>query len=144
MAQHVEITDLGELHWLLGIEIKHDRNKKTIHLSQCSYISSILRRYNFQDLKPVSIPMDTNIRLTTSQSPSTTVEIAEMCDIPYHKVVSSLMYVALGTRPDIAFAIQTVSRFSINPGPAHWEAVKHIFCYLKVPLTYGLAMETKK
>ena len=66
IAKHVEITDLGELHWLLGIEIKRDRNKKTIHLSQRSYIDSILRRYNFQDLKPVSIPMDTNIRLTTS------------------------------------------------------------------------------
>ena len=144
MAQHVEITDLGELHWLLGIEIKHDRNKKTIHLSQRSYISSILCRYNFQDLKPVSIPMDTNIRLTTSQSPSTTVEIAKMCDIPYHKVVGSLMYAALGTRPDIAFAVQTVSHFSINPGPAHWEAVKHIFCYLKGTIDLWLSYGDQK
>lgn len=25
IAKHVEITDLGELHWLLGIEIRRDR-----------------------------------------------------------------------------------------------------------------------
>ena len=89
----------------------------------------------------VSIPMDTNIRLTTSQSPSTTVEITKMRDIPYHKALSFLMYVALGTRPDIAFAVQTVSQFSINPGPVHWEAVEHIFRYLKgtidLWLSYG-------
>ena len=41
------------------------------------------------------------------------------------------MYTALGTHPDIAFAVQTVSQFLIKPGPAHWEAVKCIFCYLK-------------
>ena len=88
--------------------------------------------------------MDTNIRLTTSQSPSTTVEIAEMCDIPYHKVVGSLMYVALGTHPDIAFAVQTMSCFSINPGPAHWEAVKHIFHYFKGTIDLWLSYRDQK
>ena len=42
ILEYVEITDLGELHWLLGIEIKRDREHRTIHLSQCSYIDSIL------------------------------------------------------------------------------------------------------
>ena len=88
--------------------------------------------------------MDTNIRLTTSQSPSTTAEIAEMHDIPYHEAVGSLMYVALSTHPNIAFAIQTVSRFSINPGPAHWEAVKHIFRYLKGTIDLWLSYGDQK
>jgi len=48
--------------------------------------------------------MDTNIHLSTAQSPSTTADFAKMHDIPYHKAVGSLMYAALGTRPDIAFA----------------------------------------
>jgi hypothetical protein len=141
ITEHVEITDLGELHWLLGIEIRRDRQRRTIHLSQRSYLESILRRYGFQDLKPVSIPMDTNIRLTTAQSPSTTADFALMRDIPYREAVGSLMYAALGTRPDIAFAVQTISRFSSKPGPAHWEAVKRVFRYLKgtieLWLSYG-------
>ena len=85
--------------------------------------------------------MDTNIQLTTAQSPSTTTEFAQMRDVPYHEAVGLLMYAALGTRPDIAFAVQTVSRFSTKPGPTHWEAVKRIFRYLKgtteLWLTYG-------
>ena len=110
-------------------------------LSQRSYIDSILRRYGFDDAKPVSTPMDVNIRLTSAQSPSTTEEFAKMRNIPYHEAVGSLMYASLGTRPDITFAVQTVSRFSSKPGIAHWEAVKWIFRYLKgtrdLWLTYG-------
>ncbi|GLB43841.1 putative encoded by [Lyophyllum shimeji] len=132
---------LGELHWLLGIEIKRVREQRTIHLSQRSYIDSILRRYGLQDLKPASIPMDTSVRLSSAQSPATMAEFAAMRDVPYHEAVGSLMYAALGTRPDIAFAVQTVSRFSTKPGPAHWEAVKKIFRYLKgtieLWLSYG-------
>jgi hypothetical protein len=51
------------------------------------------------------------------------------------------MYAALGTRPDIAFAVQTLSRYSTKFGPAHWNAVKRVFSYLKgtkeLWLTYG-------
>jgi len=61
ISEHVDITDLGKLHWLLGIEIKCDQEHHTIHLSQHSYINSILWCYGLQNLKPVSISMDTNI-----------------------------------------------------------------------------------
>ena len=141
ITKHVKITDLGELHWLLGIEIKRNRELRTVHLSQRAYIDSILRRYNLQDLKPVSVPMDPSAQFSTAQAPSTTQEFAAIRDVPYHEAVGSLMYAALGTCPDIAYAVQTVSRFTRNPGLVHWEAVKWIFRYLKgtseLWLTFG-------
>jgi hypothetical protein len=54
-----------------------------------------------------------------------------MCDVPYHKAVSTLNWATLAMHPDIAFAVSAVARFAANPGPAHWEAVKWIFHYLK-------------
>jgi Reverse transcriptase (RNA-dependent DNA polymerase) len=42
LQQHVKVTDLGQLHWMLGIEVKRDCEGGTIHLSQCAYIDSIL------------------------------------------------------------------------------------------------------
>lgn len=42
ITKHVAISDLGELHWILGIEVKHIREKHTIPLSQRSYIESML------------------------------------------------------------------------------------------------------
>ena len=85
--------------------------------------------------------MDVNIRLTSAQAPATTTEHTQMAHVAYHEAVGSLMYAMLGTRPDIAFAVQMVSCFATNPGPAHWEAVKKVFKYLKgtreLWLTYG-------
>ncbi len=56
-------------------------------------------------------------------------------------MLGALMYAALGTRPDIAYAVSTLSRFSTNPGPAHLNAVKRVFRYLagtkSLWLTYG-------
>ena len=40
-------------------------------------------------------------------------------------------WVAVGTPPDIAFAVGQLARFMENPGCVHWEAVKHVLQYLK-------------
>ena len=110
-------------------------------MSQHAYIDSIIRHYNFNDLKPLSMPMDPAIRLTSDQSPANAAEHAIMCDKPYHKAVGALNWATLATRPDIAFAVGTVARFAANPGIAHWEAVKRIYRYLAgthdLWLTYG-------
>ena len=78
IKKHVEITDLGDLHWILGIEVRWIRESRKLLLSQCLYIDSILCRYGLDDLKPVSIPMDPNIKLMSAQSPSSTDDIAKM------------------------------------------------------------------
>ena len=54
-----------------------------------------------------------------------------MSKVPYAQCVGSLMYLAVATRPDIAYAVGVLSRFSVSPGPEHWKAVKHLFRYLK-------------
>jgi hypothetical protein len=139
--KHVEVTDLSELHWMLGVEIKRDWRAGTIHMSQHAYIDSILRRYNFNELKPLSMPMDLVIRLTADQAPTTAAEHAIMCNKPYREAVGALNWATLATHPDIAFAVSTVARFAANPGIAHWEAVKRIYHYLAgthdLWLTYG-------
>jgi len=130
LSKNVEVTDLGELHWMLGIEVKQDRKAGTIHLSQWAYIDAILRCFNFTDLKPLSLLMDVQSRLTSKQSPNTLAEFAAMRNIPYREAVGALNWATLATHPDISFAVSTVACFSTNPGPAHWEAVKRIFRYL--------------
>lgn len=138
---HVEITDLGELHWLLGIEVTRNRDNHTLSLSQKTYLDSIIRRFNFEELKPVSNPMEPSTKLHSGQSPTTGAEHAAMHHIPYREAVGSLMYASLGTRPDISYAVTTVSRFSSNPGHSHWDAVRRIYRYLlgttDLKLTYG-------
>ncbi|KAJ2936421.1 hypothetical protein H1R20_g675, partial [Candolleomyces eurysporus] len=47
------------------------------------------------------------------------------------------------TRPDISYAVGYLGRFSSNPGPRHWAAVKHLFCYLKGSMDYKLTYSGK-
>jgi len=59
------------------------------------------------------------------------VDIAHMTNIPYQEAVGILMYATLGTCLDIAYPVQVLSKFSKNPGEAHWEVIKRVFHYLK-------------
>ena len=116
MNKKYKFIDLGAASWLLGIKIACDLINKTLSLSQNAYIDAIITRFNFNDLKPSSIPIDPSAPLLKSQSLTKLEDVAKMKHIPYHEAIGSLMYAAMGTRPDIAFATLTVAQFSENPG----------------------------
>lgn len=48
------------------------------------------------------------------------------------------MYLAVGTRADIAYAVGIASRYVEKSTVAHERAAKHILKYLKKPLNYGI------
>ena len=141
LRQHFKLRDLGPTTQLLGIKIDRDHSKHTISLSQHHYCLDILQRFGMADCKPVTTPMDPGLRLSHSQSPQTTQEATQMRSIDYLGAVGVLMYLVTSTRPDIAYAVGVLARFNANPGLAHWNAVKHLFHYLKgtahFALTYG-------
>jgi hypothetical protein len=56
----------------------------------------------------------------------------------YSQIIGSLMYLASATRLDISFATSKLSRFTSNPGNAHWCAPEHVMRYLRGTTTYGL------
>ena len=127
----LKIKDLGDLHWLLGIEVKHDCKLCMISFSQHVYIQKIIEKFGLQDAHPLSTPLDPHHKLSQSQSPSTAHQSDDMCNVPYREAISSLMYEALGTHLDISFAVSFLAQFMQNPGRPHWEVLKRIFHYLK-------------
>jgi hypothetical protein len=141
LRKRFEISDLGELTWLLGLKVERNRSACTLALSQHAYIDTVLECFHLEDAKPASIPMHVGASLSSEQSPSTHEETCDMQDIPYQRGIGSLMYAATSTRPDIAFAVSILSQFMRNPGRVHWEAVKEVIRYLKgtasVKLTLG-------
>ena len=126
-----KMKDLGDLHWLLDIEITRDRQQRTISFAQGAYIDTIIACFNLQDAAAISIPMDPHATLSKSQCPVNPQQIEDMKNIPYREAVGSLMWAAVATRPDIAFAVSFLSQFMVNPGRPHWEAVKCVLKYLK-------------
>ena len=131
LGSHFEMSDLGELAWILGIHVQRDRLSRTISLSQAAYIDAIVKRFQLVDAPPLSTPIDPNALLSKDQSPSTPRQFDDMRNVPYREAVGSLMYAAIGTRPDITFAITALSQYLQNPGRPHWEQAKHTIRYLK-------------
>jgi len=131
LRKFFEITDLGELNWLLGLKVTRDRTAHTITLSQKAYIDTIVEHFHMGDAKNMQTPMEPSLTLSVDQGPVTITEIHDMRDVPYQRAIGSLMYAATSTHPDIAFPVMTLSQFMRNPGRPHWEATKRALCYLK-------------
>ena len=51
-------------------------------------------------------------------------------EVPYLSVISVLMYLANCIRPNIAFSVNLLARYSFAPTRKHWNSIKHILCYL--------------
>ena len=99
-------------------------------MSQTAYIETITEWFNLTNGHHVITPMDTNSTLTKAMCPLTDAEKNRMKGIPYLAAVRSIMYAAIGTRPDIAYTVQHLSRFSTNQGQAHWTAAQWVLSYL--------------
>jgi hypothetical protein len=138
------LTDLGPIHWLLGIKVTRNRKARTISLSQTSYIDTILSKFSLSDAKPVATPIVPGTSYVKTDAPSDANEASHMKKVPYREAVGSLMYAAVATRPDITFAISTLSQFLENPGETHWEGVKRVFRYLAGTKTHSLTFGNER
>ena len=114
------MKDLGEAKILLGIEIRRQPNGD-VFLVQERYARDVVKRFNMEGCKSVSTPLELGNQVYSSQQPAGDEEKGEMENIPYRSAIGSLMYLATCTRPDLVAAVSELSKFSQNPGIAHWR-----------------------
>ncbi|KAF1313386.1 Integrase catalytic core protein, partial [Globisporangium splendens] len=147
ISKRFKIKDLGQARFILGIEVHHDISAKTLSISQKSYIDSVIERFGQTNAAPSLTPIDPSTHLSKGDEAQSEADRAEMETKPYRSLIGSLMYLACGTRPDIAVAVARLSRFLENPGPKHWDAGIKVVKYLKktkdVGIVYDGSLESK-
>ncbi len=126
--------DLGNVNYILGVKIIRDRKNRRMWLSQEGYIQEVLKKFKMESCKPVSTPADTDVKLPRNDG-------SAVNQVEYQSLVGSLIYAAIGTRPDIAQAVGMVSQHNSNPGIIHWTAAKRILRYLNGTRNYSLKFE---
>jgi len=126
------MNDLGSARQCLGLEIYRLRNGN-LKLHQTRFILKVLQRFDMQDCNGVQTPMETGQRLASAKDDDNLIEPCE-----YLSLVGSLMYIAVGTRPDLAFAIATLSKFNTKPTTLYFLATKRLLRFLKQ--TIGMAL----
>lgn len=119
--------------FFLGYQIDYDIDNRSVKLHQTSYINSLFLRFGMDDCNPSLTPAYPNTVLTPS----------EICsDYPFRKIIGALMYIAVGTRLDIAFAVNRLSQFLDAHSEVHWKMAKRILRYLKATPNIGIKYST--
>jgi hypothetical protein len=98
------MKDLGAAGSYLGFQIRRDCTKNLISIDQESYIESALQRFGMADAKSAPTPLPSGIDLVASKEPCTSTFWSQ-----YQQIIGTLLYIALGTRPDIAYAVTRLS-----------------------------------
>jgi len=135
LKREFAFSDLGSLSWLLGIQIQWQSSLLSVTLLQRAYIDQLLVKFGMSSCNPVKIPLDPNQRLDHQEG---YLDLADTST--YRQIIGSLMYLVIGTRPDLSFTVSALSQFSSKPTKAHMGALKQVLRYLKgmrdLKLTY--------
>ncbi|CAM8900601.1 unnamed protein product [Rhodiola kirilowii] len=129
LSSKFSMKDMGEAEVILGIRIK--KVEGGFALTQSHYIENVLRKFNYMDCHPLTTPYNSSTHLYPNKG-------KPQSQLEYAKVIGSLMYAMTCTRPDIAFAVGKLSRYTSNPSMQHWQAIHRVLRYLKGTINLGL------
>jgi len=132
LGQRFAIKRLGELHKFVGLNITRDRAHRTIALSQELYACEVVERFRFNDSRPVNIPMP----IGHSFNADTEAFDAYL----YQRAIGSIMFLMVATRPDLAYAVGVLSRFSATPTASHWSAITRVLRYINATRDLSLVL----
>lgn len=124
LSETFQMTDLGPLSNFLGIQIKRNESENILTFNQRKYILTILKKFDMENCNSVSTPIEPKLNLERGKEEKLTTK-------PYRELLGSLMYIMLGTRPDISFSLNYLSRFASCATDHHWKYLKRVLQYLK-------------
>jgi hypothetical protein len=130
LREHFEISDLGPINWLLGVSITRDLTARTISLGQQAYVEQIINRFGLSEACVATTPMEVGIDLGFDSPQVSAVLLTAAEKMKYREMIGCLMYAAVMTRPDIAFAVSNLSQYLDAPRTTHIHAVTRVFRYL--------------
>lgn len=122
-----DMKDLGELKWILGMEIIRDRSQRTLEMNQTGYINLVLKRFGMDECKSIGTPAEGYLARAEGQA-----------NKEYMSMVGSLLYAAMITRPDISYAVQALGRHLQATGEEHFAAAKRVMRYLQGSKQLGI------
>ncbi|KAF8824317.1 hypothetical protein HHX47_DHR8000004 [Lentinula edodes] len=131
---HWECRDLGEAKEFLRMRI--NRHGKKIYIDQCAYLDKVLKRCGMENAKMADTPLPAGFQPepTIGQSNSALRSKFQM-------VIGSLLYLMLGTRPDISFAVTKLAQHAANPSQEHLNKALYICRYLLGTRSYALCYD---
>lgn len=128
LRDRFEMTDMGEVNLILGMEVTRSYEEGTLVDSQKGYVKSILERFGMEKCNPVTTP-GYGPELSTDQPADKLLGAAE--SKMYQSITGSLLYLAQCTRYDLCYAVNQLTKACSKPAQAHMTGAKHALRYLR-------------
>jgi transposase InsO family protein len=129
-----ECRDLGECKEFLQIQVM--RKDGNIIINQIPYLQKVIQRFGMTNAKHTRTPLPQGYKPLPNENP-----VDPILRQKFQSVIGSLLYIMLGTRPDIAYAVTVMSQFAVNPSQEHLDKALYICRYLAGTEKYALVYE---
>ena len=139
---------LGLVDEFNGVSVTQTRTSVT--LSCPSYIRRVLRAHGWStpdhkntETDTISpIPADSHAQMFKDVGPKEGTpehaRLAQQHGFSYRTLLGELLYSYVTCRPDIGYAVTTLSKFSISPASFHYTLLKGIAKYLRRTIDWGI------
>ncbi len=145
MKKHIKkkfkAKDMGQLKFILGLNIER-RSDRMMVINQKAYINKLIERFKLNNSKESDIPIQPNHGLTVElvgQNENLRVPVDET---EFRRMIGSLIYLMISTRPDISYSVGVLSRFMQAPKELHLRYLKRLLRYVKTTIEYSLVYTT--
>lgn len=122
LMKRFAMKDLGKIKSYIGIDIDYSDDKHVMTLNQTKYIESLAAKYNLEYSKLYDTPMETNLKLEQSQVVDESIK--------YRNIIGELLYISTGTRPDVAYSVNYLSRYQSCYNQTHFKYAMRVLKYL--------------
>ena len=130
-----ECRDLGKATEFLRMKIWHKGKK--IFLDRTAYLDKVVEHFGMSNAQGAQTPLPGGYIPQESKGQSD----SEFCQ-KYQLIIGSLLYIMLGTCPDIVYAVTKLAQFSANPSKEHMSKAEHICCYLRSTRDYAMVFDS--
>ena len=117
-----DMKDMGVADVIMGINIT--RTSGGIVFRQSHYVDKILEKFSGLDTSVSLTPVDLSLHFTKNNKES-------VSQLEYSRVIGSLMYLMSCTRPNIAYSVSRLSRYTSKPDATHWKGIVRVLRYLR-------------
>lgn len=134
IGEKYKCKDLGEIRSFLGLSVNYNRNEAILQIDQEKMIERVAEKFRVSNCNNVLTPMEEKLVLHPCKDPK------QLTKYPYRELIGSLMYLMLGTRPDICFAVSFFSQFQDSATDIHFQqllrVLKYVYSTRSLKLTY--------
>ena len=143
----IDVKELGIVNRYNGVDV--EQTQEYIRIHNTTYINKLIEQHKWleQDTTPVHqfpLPMNPDNRYQRALEEASPLgeEEKQLLEsklrFKYRQAAGEIIYAMITCRPDISYAIIKLSQYSTKPAAIHYQALIHLYKYLKATKTQGI------